>query len=46
VKENHYLQERESPQYKKLMMKEHTVKLTRRRKKKFPQQLRVELMRQ
>jgi hypothetical protein len=44
VKENHYLQERESPQYNKLMMKERSVKLTRR-KKKFPQKLSVELMR-
>jgi hypothetical protein len=44
VKENLYSQERESPQYKKLMMKEHMMRLMRRRKRRFPlQQLREEL---
>jgi hypothetical protein len=39
VKENHYSQERESPLYKKLMMKEHMTRLMRRRKRRFPLQL-------
>jgi hypothetical protein len=39
VKENLYSQERESPQYKKLMMKEHMTRLMRRRKRRFPLQL-------
>jgi hypothetical protein len=43
VKENLYLQERESPQYKKPMMKEHMTRLMRRRKRRFPLQLREEL---
>jgi hypothetical protein len=43
VKENHYSQERESSQYKKLMMKEHMTRLMRRRKRRFPLLLREEL---